>query len=191
MNEIIFKGDTKEFEFTRAIEKESGEIINVCYQCKKCAVGCPVAYAMDYTPTQIIHAIRFGLKDLVLNSKTIWICASCETCTTRCPQDLDIRKVIDAARIIAQKEHIKPKVTDVPAFFNTAMQNIRFFGKMYELGLIIMLKLKTKEFFKDIVLGMKMFKKGKMKIFPSASGIGKAGKIFSKVEKVEKRKQEI
>ena len=176
-------------EFTKSIEKESGQTIGVCYQCKKCTAGCPVAYTMDITPTQIIHAIRLGLKDLVLNSKTIWICASCETCTTRCPQDLDIAKVMDAARIIAQRERIKPKVKDVPAFFSTAIKNIRFFGRMYELGLIMMLKLKTKQFFKDMDLGMKMFKKGKMKIFPNISSIGKAKKIFSKVKKMEKSKK--
>ncbi|MBI4946909.1 MAG: 4Fe-4S dicluster domain-containing protein [Bacteroidetes bacterium] len=57
---------------------------------------------MDYSPSQIIHAVRLGMIELVLNSNTIWLCASCETCTARCPQDVDIAKVMDAARIIAR-----------------------------------------------------------------------------------------
>ncbi len=45
-------------EFAQTIKRTSGLDINVCYQCKKCTSGCPVSYAMDYTPTQLIHAIR-------------------------------------------------------------------------------------------------------------------------------------
>jgi len=63
---------------------------------------------MDYKPAQIIHAIRLGLDDLVFNSKTMWLCASCETCTTRCPQEVDVAKVMDAVKIIAARRGIKP-----------------------------------------------------------------------------------
>ena len=55
-----------------------------------CSDGCPVAYVMDYYPNQIIHMVRLGLKDKILNSTTIWLCASCETCATRCPNEIDI-----------------------------------------------------------------------------------------------------
>jgi heterodisulfide reductase subunit C len=187
MNEIKLKGELLESEFLNEIQKRTGQVINTCYQCKKCAVGCPVVYTMDYTPTQIIHAIRFGLKDLVLNSRTIWVCSSCETCTTRCPQEVDIAKVMDVARIIAQRENIKPKVPDVSIFFKSAIQNIGFFGKLYEFGLIMILKLKTKEFFKDVILGLKMIKNGKMRLFPDIFSIGKARKIVSKVKQIERK----
>ena len=79
---------------------ECGQNVNLCFQCSKCGAGCPVEYAMDYSPVQIIHAIRLGLDDLALTSRTIWLCASCETCTTRCPQNVEVAKVMDAAKII-------------------------------------------------------------------------------------------
>ena len=185
MNEIKFKGDLKEFEFARKIRDESGEIVNICYQCKKCASGCPVVNEMDYTPSQIIHAIRLGLKDLVLNSKTIWLCASCETCTTRCPQELDIAKIMDSARIIAIRERVKPKVPQVKAFYKSMLQNIRMFGRVYELGMIGLLKLKTKEFTKDMELGMKMLKKGKLKILPEFKNLWNINKIFRRANKLK------
>jgi heterodisulfide reductase subunit C len=103
-------------EFAEIIKETSGLDINVCYQCKKCTSGCPISYAMDYTPTQLIHAIRLGLKALVLNSTTIWLCASCETCSTRCPQDVDLAKVMDALRIMTIRAGVKPKVPEVVAF---------------------------------------------------------------------------
>ena len=65
-----FEVNTTEASRLAAIIKAAGNTdISVCYQCRKCSSGCPVAYAMDYTPAQILHAARLGLKDLVLNSR--------------------------------------------------------------------------------------------------------------------------
>ena len=102
MNENVLQSTVSK-DFMGMIKSNIDENVNLCYQCKKCAAGCPVVYEMDYTPTQIIQAVRLGLEDLVLESKTIWLCASCDTCSTRCPQDIDIAGVMDAARIISAK----------------------------------------------------------------------------------------
>ncbi|MBW1768645.1 MAG: hypothetical protein JRJ65_16565 [Deltaproteobacteria bacterium] len=61
------------------VEKNSGVKVSACYQCKKCSAGCPVTFAMDYLPNQMLHMIQIGLKEEVLKSATIWVCASCET----------------------------------------------------------------------------------------------------------------
>ncbi len=183
--EINIPSDTVS-AFAQTIKQNSGMDINVCYQCKKCTSGCPVAYAMDYTPTQLMHAIHLGLKELVLNSATIWLCASCETCTTRCPQEVDIAKVMDALRIMAIHDGIKPKVSEVAAFHRVGLANIRFFGRMYELGLIGMLKLSTGQFTKDMGLGMKMLQKEKLKLLPSFQGSSTMRRIFAKVKEREK-----
>jgi len=162
--------------------------VNVCYQCRKCSAGCPMSYAMDYTPAQLIHAVRLGLKDVVLNSKTMWMCSSCQTCTTRCPQEVEIVKVMDSAKILAVGEGIKPQVSSVHTFNRAALRNIKWFGRMYELGMIGDLKLRTFELFKDMGLGMKMFLKGKLKIIPSVSP-GRTlttWKIFSRSAKKER-----
>jgi heterodisulfide reductase subunit C len=166
------------------IEEEYGQNVHLCYQCKKCTAGCPLVYEMDWTPTQIIHAIRLGMKDLVLNSETIWLCASCQTCTTRCPHEIDIAKVMDAARIVSRKLGIKPK-SGVAKFYKLAVQNIKFFGRMYEPLLFGMTNLWTGKPTKDLKLGREMFKKGKLKVIPSLKGNLTMG-IFSKVKKKEK-----
>ena len=173
-------------EFAETIKETSGLDINVCYQCKKCTSGCPVAYAMDYTPTQLIQAIRLGLKELVLTSATIWLCTSCETCTTRCPQELDLVKVMDALRIMAVHAGIKSKVPEVASFYRADLNNIRLFGRMYELGLIGMLKLSSGQFTKDIGLGIKMLQKGKLNLLPSFRGSSTTRGIFAKVKEREK-----
>jgi heterodisulfide reductase subunit C len=174
-------------KLAEAVMAESGQNVNVCYQCGKCAAGCPISYAMDYKPAQLIHAIRLGIDDLVLNSTTMWLCASCETCTTRCPQELDVAKVMDAVKITAVRQGIKPTISQVAAFNRASLANIKKCGRMYEMGMIIGLKMRTFELFKDAKLGMKMFRKGKLKLLPSFTGAGRTWRIFNRVRKIEKR----
>lgn len=175
-------------ELAEAVFSEITQNVNLCYQCGKCAAGCPVSYAMDYRPAQLMHAIRLGLTELVLNSKTAWLCASCETCSTRCPQDVDVAQVMDAVKIIALKRGIKPAVPEVASFYKAAMGNIKTFGRMYELGMIVGLKLRTFQFMKDAGLGVKMFKKGKLKLIPSLTGALTTRQIFRRVKNFEKAK---
>ena len=65
---------------------------------------------MNHTPAQLIHGMRLGMDDLALNSKTMWLCASLETCTTRYPQDADAAKVMDAVKITALPQGINHAV---------------------------------------------------------------------------------
>jgi heterodisulfide reductase subunit C len=172
----------------KQIQKEIGVNANLCYQCRKCSAGCPMSWAMDYTPAQLIHAIRLGLADEVFKSKTMWMCSSCQTCTTRCPQEVDIAKIMDTCKIMAIKQGFSSPVPRVHKFNKAALRNIKWFGRMYELGLIGDLKMRTFEFFKDAGLGMKMFFKGKLKVIPSISPSRTltTWKIFSRVSKKEK-----
>jgi len=172
-----------------SVLRESGQNVNLCYQCRKCSAGCPISYAMDYKPAQLIHAIRLGMDDLVINSKTMWLCASCETCTTRCPQEVDVAKVMDAVKITALKKGIKPTVPDVAAFYKAALANIKKCGRMYEVGMIVGLKMRTFDVFKDMGMGMKMFQKGKLKLIPSLTGALTTWKIFQRVKRIEKESE--
>ncbi len=169
------------------IKETRGLDIDLCYQCQKCTSGCPVSYAMDSTPTQLLHAVQLGLTELALNSKAIWLCTSCQTCTTRCPQGVDLASIMDELRIIAQHQKIKVKLPEVPIFYRCSLTNIRFFGRMYELGLVVILKLFTRSFTKDVGLGLKMLAKGKLNVLPSFGGALAARRIFSQVKGWEKK----
>ena len=123
-------------KLAEAVMAECGQNVNLCFQCGKCAAGCPISYEMDHTPAQLIHAIRLGMDDLVYNSKTMWLCASCETCTTRCPQEVDVAKVMDAVKITAVRKGVKPTIPQVASFYRAALANIKKCGRMYEMGMI-------------------------------------------------------
>lgn len=96
--------------FIAKVEELSGQNLLACYQCGKCSAGCPAVSQMDILPNQIIRYAQLGLKDDLLKSKSIWICASCFTCNARCPKGINIAEVIEALRQILlrkREDHIK------------------------------------------------------------------------------------
>jgi len=92
-------------ELVRRIEDYSGQNLLACYQCGKCAAGCPSAFAMDMLPSQVIRLLQLGQVDEVLHSETPWFCASCQTCYSRCPKGLDLSRVMEALREVILQEH--------------------------------------------------------------------------------------
>jgi heterodisulfide reductase subunit C len=86
-------------DFVRQVETISGQKLLSCNQCGKCSAGCPVAFSMDILPSQVIRMAQLGLED-VLQTQTIWTCAACLTCVSRCPKGIDLPRVMEALRQI-------------------------------------------------------------------------------------------
>jgi len=173
--------------FLSEIVEASGETLQACYQCQKCSAGCPVAYAMDLLPNQVLRHIQYDNRERVLGSKTIWICASCYSCSVRCPNDIDIAKIMDTLRTLAIRSGVTPGEKEIPLFHAVFLDTIKSRGRIHELSLILQLKSKTRDFFKDAGLGWKMFRKGKIKLFPSRFGRRKEVQdIFDAFEKRER-----
>ena len=178
----------KDNPFLSEVIQASGEKIQACFQCQKCSAGCPIAYAMDILPNQMLRRIQYGHREKVLTSKTIWICASCYTCSVRCPNDIDIARVMDALRSLAIRSGAEPGEKDIPLFHSVFLDSIKSKGRIHELSLIVQLKSKTKDFLKDAGLGLRMFRKGKIKLLPSRFGGGKEiQELFNRFEKGAKR----
>lgn len=153
--------------FAEQLKEMSGVNVNRCYQCLTCTLSCPVIFAMDYLPHQIVRMVQLGAKHDLLRSTTIWLCASCETCGTRCPNEIDIPRLMDTLRQLAIQEKVLEKETTIPAFNQIFLKSIRQWGKQYELGMLLELKLKVRDLFSDIGLGIKMLRKGKLSLLPA------------------------
>lgn len=107
-----------------------------CYQCKKCTAGCPVAGYAGLHPAQIMRAVQLGQYDMILDDKFIWLCTGCQTCTTRCPQGIDIAAIMDELKIIARHEGRVP--ADVPSAKMLELNYNSFvrWGRIWEVELI-------------------------------------------------------
>jgi len=86
-------------DFVKKIEEISGENIFACYQCGKCSAGCPLVDEMDLLPNQVMRLVQLGQEKELLGCRTIWLCASCLTCFSRCPKGVDLAKVMEAIRV--------------------------------------------------------------------------------------------
>jgi heterodisulfide reductase subunit C len=97
--------------FIKKVAELSGQNLNLCYQCGKCSAGCPMSFAMDILPNQVIRLVQLGLEEDLANSKTVWLCASCFTCTARCPRGVDLSRVMEAVRLLTlrkNKNYVEP-----------------------------------------------------------------------------------
>jgi len=166
--------------FLSEVNQHSGEEVQLCFQCFKCSLGCPITFAMDYLPHEIMRLVQLEERERVLNSQTIWVCATCETCTTRCPNKIDIARVIDTLRQISLKEG-KASEEGIVAFHKSFLNTIEHHGRLYELELMAWYKLRTKTFFDDMWLGNELFKRKKISLRPNRiEGLDEIKRIFKR-----------
>ncbi len=175
--------------FIAEVQARCGENLGLCYQCLKCTVGCPTAPYMDFNPNTIVRMIQFGLRREVLESKAIWLCVSCETCGTRCPNEIDIGLLMDALREMSLEEGYRPKERGVVALHNAFMESIRRGGRVHEATMLMEYKLRSGDYWTDLIPGVKLFMKGKIPLFPGRiKGIDAIRNIYEKAQrKVEKK----
>jgi heterodisulfide reductase subunit C2 len=152
--------------FARELADATGIRASQCYQCGKCTAGCPMVPDMDLTPSQVMRSIQVDRRDEVLGSKTIWYCASCLTCSTRCPQEVKIAELMDALRERSLREGKAHRAARKIRAFTTAFLNgIKKKGRLHEMAMAISYKLRSRDFFSDLLLAPRMFLKGKLKLF--------------------------
>lgn len=166
-------------EFSQEIMERSHLQVSKCLQCLKCSCGCPIAAWMDYRPNQINRMIQMGHRERVLGSSTIWLCVGCQTCLSRCPMKIDIPHLMDSLREIAIKEKIPSQQPKITMFHQLFLNSVKRWGRVHELELIGLYKLKSGNLFQDMKAGRKMFLNGKLNILPEIGGRKDVRKIFS------------
>jgi len=151
----------------RAIYSLTGENPLLCYQCRKCTTGCPVADQSDLSPHQVMRAIQLGQAERALQSKMVWLCVSCQICSSRCPQNIDVATVMDGLKVLGLKAGLKPSVPEVQVFNQAGLISIKYLGRMYELAVIAGFNVGTRQLFKDLGMGINLIKNGNLRLLPS------------------------
>jgi len=166
---------TPDFCFLERAEASGPFNAAECFQCRKCTNGCPASFEMDLMPDQIIRLAVLGQRHEILQSKTIWICASCETCSTRCPNGVRIAELMDYFKEVAVRSGVAPALPRVAGFHQAFLGNIRHTGRVFEGALLpawwlktgqIGEKLRTGELRNDLKQALGLLGKKRMPLAP-------------------------
>ncbi len=149
------------------VRDRSGVDFAECYQCQKCSAGCTMAGRTDLLPHAVIRLVQLGQEGEVLASNLLWLCVSCQTCTTRCPNQIDFAAAVDALRQLALEAGVEPAEPEIAAFHECTLESIRRHGRMHELGMIARLKLRTGGYTKDAGMGLGLLRRGKLRLLAS------------------------
>ena len=178
---IVISKEKKESGLLQSVKEISGVDVAGCLQCKKCTNGCPVTTLVKVPPSEIIRRLQLNIGDSILNSELVWMCASCETCFSRCPMQIDMAAVMDALRIISVRKNAAKQKGNIPLFNRWFLKTVSMFGRTYDLGMIAAYKIGTSSYFQDMDKFPLMLQKRKIALFPSLKADKKYVKrIFKK-----------
>ncbi len=159
------------------VKARSGQNLNACYQCRRCASGCPVSEETGYvTPDRLIRLIVLGKRESALDNPLVWKCVSCYSCGARCPNDIMTARIVDTLKKMAHEAHVAPSSPKVAAFHGSFIAAARRSGRLNELEFMgryelkntfrSLAKFKFAEIYEEhknqAELGLTMLRKGRM-----------------------------
>ncbi len=141
-----------------------GDRLRRCIQCGTCSGSCPVSYAMDVQPRQIVAYFRAGDLESILRSRTIWICASCYACTVRCPSGIKVTDMIYGLKRMALDGNIRMPGIPIYALSQEFVRQVNRTGRNQELGLVMRYALRTARgnIFRMLPLGWRLLRAGRL-----------------------------
>jgi heterodisulfide reductase subunit C len=188
MAETMVKAPATEMSFIDEVcTVPGGEAIRSCIQCGICTGSCPTANNWDYPPRRVIAMVRAGLREELLSSNSMWFCASCYTCTVRCPRDIKPADIMHALEVLAVRSGLSTKQSRTPVMYQCFVDSARGNGRVYELGMMIKLFLKTNPFaaIKLAPVGMGLFFHGRLPLKPTRiKGMKELKAIMDKAKKL-------
>ncbi len=166
-----------------------GERLERCIQCGTCTGSCPVSYAMDVSPRQVIALFRAGAIEQILQSRTVWVCASCYNCTVRCPAQIRITDLFYALKRLAMERGIRPSRFPVYRLSECFARSVRRYGRNYEFGLIRSFLMATRPWvlLRQSAIGWRLWRRGRLSLLPeSIRGRNDLRAIIDRAQEIER-----
>jgi heterodisulfide reductase subunit C len=166
-----------------------GEQIKKCIQCGTCGGSCPTSHLMDYSPREIIAALRARMLDRVVRSNTVWLCTSCYSCTVRCPSNIKITDMMYEIKRLGIEYNMFPKGTKSPVLSKTFVEEIDKRGRSHEPSLMTKFYMRSGgvlDAIRNAPLAFKMRMRGRLALWPvSIKGTEQLRKIMEYAEREE------
>ncbi len=130
--------------FLQEIMDKAGQNLLACYQCRRCAAGCPVSDESGVTPDRLIRMIGVGQKEEALKNLLVWRCVACYTCGERCPNNIQTARITETLKQMSKKANLEPLVPKVAAFHESFLKSAINNGRLSEMEFMILLMKKIK-----------------------------------------------
>jgi heterodisulfide reductase subunit C len=158
------------------VSARSGQNLQACYQCRRCAAGCPVGEETGVTPDRLIRMVVVGDREGALNNLLVWKCVSCYTCGTRCPNNIQTARITETLKKMSKEAHLKPLTPRIADFHKAFMTSTGHLGRVNEIELMAIYE--TKTLFKELA-------KGNLKaMFEEMKSQGKLGAEMTKLKRM-------
>lgn len=158
------------------VSERSSQNLSACYQCRRCAAGCPVGEETGVTPDRLIRMVLLGDREEALNNLLVWQCVACYTCGTRCPNNIQTARITETLKQMSKEAHLKPlkpRVADFHSSFMAAAERVGRFNEIEGMGIYETktainelkkgdLQAVIDEMMSQAKLGIKMMKKKRM-----------------------------
>lgn len=168
--------------FMDQVAEESGQDLRSCYQCGNCTAGCAYTHDYDIPVHQVMRLVQLGHRQRALSCRSIWLCATCQACTTRCPNNIEVATVMDVLRHMARRAGLAPERL-VKTFADAFLASVARHGRVFEVGLAAVFALKSGKPLQDAGLGPAMLSRGKLAFLPhepSPQGKAEVAAIFAR-----------
>src|SRR5512135_453492 len=127
----------------REVAERSGQNLSACYQCRRCAAGCPVGDATGVTPDRLIRMVLLGDREEALNNRLVWQCVACYTCGTRCPNNIHTARITEALKQMIKESHAEPLIPKIADFHGAFVTSTSHFGRVNEMEFMGIYQIKT------------------------------------------------
>ena len=164
-----------------------GHSFEYCYQCGLCTASCRTAFAMRYTPRQVMNLLQLGCEDEAVESGSGLLCTACYSCTFRCPRGVAVTDMMAAI----QRRNLASKHADgdLRRFYRTFMRMVERHGRFHEVEFMIRYFAPNPLLLKaELGVGLKLLSKGKISLNPPTMKSPKAiAAMFRKAGEIEGR----
>lgn len=160
----LYTGPSDPF-FAREVAAFPGaERVESCMQCGVCSGSCPMVDRMPDTPRRLMAHILAGDRERALSSPSLWFCASCFTCSVRCPKGISPADVMFALRSLARERQHNVST----AFYGRFTGHVKQYGRVYEAGVALTAAAHggLRSLLRNAPLGIGLVRRGRLHLVP-------------------------
>jgi len=177
-------------DFLSEVDSLSGQHVELCYHCHTCSAGCLVSASMPHGPDRMLRLIELGERSQALAAPDIWLCVGCETCTARCPNGIDVARVMDTLRHLSLAAGATRETRRLRLFHDIYMKVVRYTGRSSEALMLGLYKVLGLDLFSDLGAGLQLVLRGKIPIIPEVIGERKqVERLFAAAREADRREQ--